>query len=196
MEDGGVTDERSTRLQAGAGWGWILAYGVLSLLLGVLALAWPFSATIAATLVIGWFFTAAGVVSIVAGVTGRGHEGRAYAILFGVVSVAVGLLMAFDPVSGAVSLTLVVAVWLAVRGVLELVLGARYRRHRWMMIALGIINILLAAYVLVMLPWAALALPGFILGISFLFGGVTAVMSALSHKKNAPAFAAPEPSSV
>jgi len=104
--------------------------------------------------------------------------------------------MAFDPVSGAVSLTLVVAIWLAVRGVLEVVLGARYRRHRWMMIALGIINILLAAYVLVMLPWAALALPGFILGISFLFGGVTAVMSALAHKKNAPAFSAPEPTSV
>ncbi|MDD1451390.1 DUF308 domain-containing protein [Sphingomonas sp. H160509] len=63
------------RPRAGAGWGWILAYGVLSVVLGVMAFASPFSATYAATLVIGAFFIAAGVVSIVSGFAGKGHEG-------------------------------------------------------------------------------------------------------------------------
>ena len=51
---------------AGAGWGWILAYGVLSIVLGILAFLNPFAATYAATLVIGAFLIAAGLVSIAA----------------------------------------------------------------------------------------------------------------------------------
>ena len=176
---------------AGAGWGWILAYGVVSAVLGLAAFAWPFAATLAATLVIGAFFIAAGIVSIGAGIFGKGHEGRGYAIGFGLLSLIVGLLMAFEPATGAFSLTLMVAIWLGIRGAMEVGLGARVRRGRGLMIALGVINILLAVYVLATLPWSALTLPGFILGISFLFGGVTAIAAALNHRKGAPAFAAP-----
>ncbi|WP_210358536.1 HdeD family acid-resistance protein [Sphingomonas beigongshangi] len=176
---------------AGAGWGWILAYGVVSVLLGLAAFAWPFAATLAATLVIGAFFIAAGIVSVGAGVFGKGHEGRGYAIGFGVLSLVVGLLMAFEPATGAFSLTLMVAVWLGIRGALEIGLGVRFRRGRGLMVALGVINILLAIYVLATLPWSALTLPGFILGISFLFGGVTSIVSAVHHRSGAPAFAMP-----
>ncbi|WP_203310031.1 HdeD family acid-resistance protein [Sphingomonas beigongshangi] len=176
---------------AGAGWGWILAYGVVSVLLGLAAFAWPFAATLAATLVIGAFFIAAGIVSVGAGVFGKGHEGRGYAIGFGVLSLVVGLLMAFEPATGAFSLTLMVAVWLGIRGALEIGLGVRFRRGRGLMVALGVINILLAIYVLATLPWSALTLPGFILGISFLFGGVTSIVSAVHHRRGAPAFAMP-----
>ncbi len=176
---------------AGAGWAWILAYGVLSVVLGIFAFLNPFAATYAATLVIGAFFIAAGIVSIGAGIFGKGHEGRGYAIGFGLLSLIVGLLMAFEPATGAFSLTLMVAIWLGIRGAMEIGLGARFRRGRGLMIALGVINILLAVYVLATLPWSALTLPGFILGISFLFGGVTAIAAALNHRKGAPAFAAP-----
>lgn len=176
---------------AGAGWGWILAYGILSVLLGISAFLWPLDATFAATTVIGAFFVAAGIVSIASGLAGRSHEARGYAILFGIVSAVIGLILALDPLAGAMSLTLVVAIWLGVRGVLELVFGFRLRRGRGLMIALGIVNLLLALYVLATLPWSALTLPGFVLGISFLLGGVNAIASALSHKQGAPAFAAP-----
>ncbi len=175
---------------AGAGWAWILAYGVLSLALGVLAFLNPFAATYAATLVIGAFFIAAGIVSLAAGVMGK-HEGRGYAIGFGLLSLVIGVLMAFDPMSGALSLTLLVGVWLGIRGAMEIGLGARFKRGRGLMIALGVVNILLAIYVLATLPWSALTLPGFILGISFVFGGVTSILSALHHKKGAKPFAAP-----
>ncbi len=57
------------------------------------------------------------------------------------------------------------------------------------MIALGVVNILLALFVLATLPLSAMTLPGYILGLSFLFGGITAIASALDHKKGASAFA-------
>lgn len=176
---------------AGAGWGWIIAYGVLSVLLGLAAFSWPFAATLAATLVIGAFFIAAGLVSIGAGLFGKGHDGRVYATLFGIVSIVIGCIMAFEPATGALSLTLLVAIWLAFRGIMEITLGARFRRGRGMMIFLGIVNIVLALIVLATLPWSALTLPGYILGISFLLGGVTSIASGLAHKKGARAFAVP-----
>lgn len=177
--------------QAGPGWGWILGYGVVSVLFGLYAFAFPLAATFAATLVVGAFFVAAGLVSIASGIAGRGHEGRVYAIVFGIVSVVIGLILALEPVTGALSLTLLVAVWLGMRGILELVFGFRLRRGKALMIVLGLINIVLALYVLATLGWSAAVLPGFILGISFLLGGVHSISAGLHHKKGAPAFAVP-----
>jgi uncharacterized membrane protein HdeD (DUF308 family) len=173
---------------AGAGWGWMLAYGVLSVALGIAAFVWPFAATLTATWVVGAFFTVAGIVSIVAGIRGRGHDGRGYAIGFGIVSLLIGLVMVLEPVTGAFSLTLTVTAWLAARGVMEIAFGTRMRRGKAMMIGLGVVNIVLAGIVLATLPFSALTLPGYILAISFLFGGVQAIAAALAHRQGAPAF--------
>ncbi len=186
----GMTGAPLSMNPAGVGWGWILAYGILSALLGLAAFAWPFAATLAATVVVGAFFFASGLVSVGAGIFGKGHDGRGYAILFGLVSIVIGLIMAFEPATGALSLTLLVTVWLAVRGVLEIVWGFRMRRGKGMMIALGAVNLLLAIFVFATLPMSALTLPGYILGISFLFGGITSIAAALAHRKGEPAFAA------
>jgi uncharacterized membrane protein HdeD (DUF308 family) len=161
----------------------MLVYGLLSLALGLAAFVWPFAATLAVTLVVGAFFAAAGIVSIVAGLAGRGHDGRAYAIGFGIVSVLIGFVMALEPVTGAFSLTLMVTAWLMVRGVMEIAFGFRMRRGKAMMIVLGVVNVVLAGVVLATLPFSALTLPGYVLGISFLFGGMTATAAALAHRK-------------
>lgn len=173
----------------GAGWGWLMAYGILSLLLGFAAFVWPFSATFAATVVIGAFFLLAGIASIAAGAMGGAREGRFYAILFGFVSLVIGAIMVFDPASGALSLTLVVAIWLALRGVMEFLWGVRFPRHRGWMIALGVVNVILALLILGTISWTALTLPGYILGISFLFAGVVEVSRASHHRKGTAAFA-------
>lgn len=174
----------------GAGWGWLMAYGILSLILGLAMFAWPFSATFAATLVTGIFFILAGIASIAAGIMGGAREGRTYAILFGLVSLFIGAIMIFDPVTGAISLTLAVAVWLGVRGIMEFLWGVRFSRHRGWMIALGVINVLLALFILASISWTALTLPGAILGISFVFAGIVEIMRASNHRSGVAAFAA------
>ncbi|AGH50912.1 MULTISPECIES: HdeD family acid-resistance protein [Sphingomonadales] len=163
------------------GWGWILIYGIVSIAIGLFALFWPFPATLAATLTIGAFFLITGLMSIVSGISAR-HETRWYEILFGVISVVLGALLAFRPIIGAISLTLTVATWLGIRGALEIYWGIKIRRHRWLLIAMGVINILLDVFLLATLPFTALTLPGYILGISFLFGGFTAIMVALGYR--------------
>lgn len=176
---------------AGAGWGWMLAYGVVSVLLGIGAFLWPFAATYAATLVVGAFLIAAGIASIASGIASKGHEGQWYAIGFGFVSLVIGSIMAFEPLTGALSLTLLVIIWLGLRGAMEIAAGTRFRRGRGLMLALGVVNILLALYVMATLPLSSLTLPGFILGISFLLGGIHAITAGLAHKQGAAAFALP-----
>lgn len=185
-----MSDMRSG-FQVGPGWGWIMAYGIVSLLVGIAAFLWPFAATFAATVVIGTFFVISGLFSLAAGLFGRGSGSRAYAIVLGLVSIFAGLVMVFEPMTGALSLTLVVAIWLGVRGALELYWGFRSRRRRGMMIALGAINLLLALFILATVPFSALTLPGYILGISFVFGGITAIAAASDHRRGAAPFATP-----
>ena len=177
--------------RAGTGWGWIVGYGVLSAAFGVFAFVFPVVATVAATLVIGAFFIAAGLSSLFAGIFGKAHEGRGYQIGFAIISIIIGLIMALEPRTGALSLTLLVVIWLGMRGAMELIWGYRMKRSRGMMIGLGIVNILLALFVLATLPLSAMTLPGYILGISFLLGGVASIASGLNHKKGADAFALP-----
>lgn len=190
-----MTDVRgagpTTKRNVGAGWGWIMAYGVVSVVIGILAFASPFVATFAATVVTGAFFFVSGGLGIAASLFGHGSAHRGYSLLFGIASVIVGLIMMLEPATGALSLTLMVAVWLGVRGVLELVYGFRLKRRRGMLIALGIINVLLALFILATVPFSALTLPGYILGISFIFGGVTSITAAADHRKGASAFAVP-----
>lgn len=175
----------------GAGWGWIIAYGAISALFGLAALLWPFPATVAATLLIGIAFTISGVFSLIAGLRGTGADSRGYAILLGVLSTVAGVVMVAQPLTGAISLTVIVAAWLLIRGALEIVLGLRMKRRRWLMLVLGVVNILLALMILATVPFSALTLPGFILGVSFLFGGVTAIMAGLDHRSGAAAFTFP-----
>ncbi|MBR0551235.1 HdeD family acid-resistance protein [Stakelama marina] len=167
------------------GWGWMLAFGLLSIIIGIVSIFWPFPASLAAALVTGSLLFVAGVGALVSAFSGHNHESRTYTILLGILSVIVGLLIWFAPVAGVVSLAVLVMVWLASRGVMELYLGFRYRRNRGLMVTLGIINLLLVAAIVLTVPLSALVLPGYILGLSFLFGGFTQVAHALSHKRAA-----------
>lgn len=157
---------------------WLIAYGVISLVLGILAFVWPFPATIAVTVYIGVALIISGISAIASGIGGTGHESRWYDILFGLLTLIVGVMMIARPMSGAISLTLLVAIWLGVRGALEIYWGIRFPRHRWIMIGMGVLNILLDILILMTIPFTAMTLPGYILGISFVMSGVAALLIA------------------
>lgn len=59
----------------------------------------------------------------------------------------------------------------------------RVRRLRVPMLALGVLNLLLAVLLFGTVPWSALTLPGYVLGASFLFGGIVSILGALAQKR-------------
>lgn len=169
-----------------SGWVWVLAFGIGEIVLAILAFAWPVSASITASILAGLFVAASGILALIAASRHRG-ERRMYDLLFGVLSLLVGLYLLFAPASGAISLTFLIAIWLGARGLLELYWGfARVRRGRGWLIAMGVVNVVLMLWIVSSLPVSGLILPGTLLAISLLIGGIGALASAIAMRDGQP----------
>jgi len=161
-------------------WEWTMAAGVVLLLAGILSLAAPGFTTVAITVLLAWVLVFVGVAGIVVGIRSHSVHRRWTDILYGAASLIVGLFILFDPVAGAASLTLVFAVWLAFRGTIELG-GARRvgpGRLRGTLIAIGIVDWLLAIMLFLAFPFPAVQMLGVFVGVSLLLGGLVTMLAA------------------
>ena len=182
-----MDDQMSAGVRATArgGWGWVLAIGVLTLVAGIAMLSAPVFTTVAAAIFAGWLLLILGVAGIVIGVQSRRSTGRVWDIVTGALSAIAGMYMLLFPVSGAMTLTLGVAVWLAVRGVMWIVAALRGASggYRALMVLNGIIDLVLAALLFVGFPYPAIGFIGIAIGVSLIFGGVSTIMAALALRK-------------
>jgi uncharacterized membrane protein HdeD (DUF308 family) len=105
-----------------------------------------------------------------------------------VLAVVVGGLLLARPVSGALSLTIVVVVFFVIEGVASIMFALEHKRElsgRWgWMLMSGIIDLVLAALVFAGLPSTAAWAIGLLVGINMVFGGSALIAMAL-HARNA-----------
>ena len=96
---------------------WLLfvVEGIVLVVLGLLAVLLPPLATLGVTLFLGWLFVISGIMGLIATFWARRAPGFWWALLSAVLGIAVGLVLLINPVSGAVSLTLVWACFLRSR---------------------------------------------------------------------------------
>ncbi len=164
---------------------WLLAYGVLCIAVGALALIWPAPATLAAV-------TFAGALLVISGVAALGmaiakHTSHPfYEGALGVLSIVVGGWMLFQPIEGAVSLTILLAIWFAGRGLLELYSAIRWSYRRAWMVMMGVLNIALAVLSITLLPGSAMIVPGTLIAVSFFVSGIGVLALYFSAKSGSP----------
>lgn len=108
-------------------WIWLAILGVISIAGGLLALANPSAATFAAVLLAAWTFLIFGVLQVIQAFQMRGWSGFWWSLAFGVLTFLVGLSLLVNPLAGALSLTVVVAVLFIVVGVVKLIYASRLR---------------------------------------------------------------------
>ena len=156
--------------------GWDYVVGIAFLLVGILALIEPPIASFATAIYLGFTLCVAGGFALAAGIAGIGHRGGWLGILLGLLSLATGILVLFNPVAGAVSLVWVGGVWFIVGGIFELVMGFGVPVGRSWLILVGIVNIVLGALVVMMQPAQAFAFLGFFVGASFLLRGIWSLL--------------------
>jgi uncharacterized membrane protein HdeD (DUF308 family) len=159
-------------------WVLFLVEGVILVILGVLAIVIPPIATLAVTILIGWLFIVSGIVGLVTTFMARQAPGFWWSLLSAVVAIAAGVLLLVWPLSGVLTLTLLLIVFFTIEGVLS-------GRWGWML-ASGIIDLVLAAIILAGLPGTAAWAIGLLVGINLLFGGVSMIAMALHAKSEAP----------
>jgi uncharacterized membrane protein HdeD (DUF308 family) len=169
----------------GSSWWWMAILAVISIVGGVMALANPFAASVAATLLAGWFFAILGVIQIVQAFRVTDWSGFLWALGFGVLTLIVGGVLLFDPLAGMVSLTVLVAVLFLVTGIAKTMFAFSLRPVSgwiWVLVS-GLVSLLLGVMILANFPWSAQAVLGILLGIELLSNGVLFLFVALGLRK-------------
>jgi uncharacterized membrane protein HdeD (DUF308 family) len=169
-----------------AHWGLFLFEGIVLVLLGFAAIVLPVVATLAFTLVIGWLFLISGGVGLVTTFWMRSAPGFWWALLSAVIALAAGVILILWPISGVLSLTLVLIAFFVVEGVATLMYAFEHKAQlsgRWgWMLASGVVDLILAGIIFAGLPGTAAWALGLLVGINMLFGGTAMIGMALAAR--------------
>ena len=163
-----------------------LVVGILMIILGTAAIAFPFTATLATELFIGWILAISGVLGIVQAFRASKWKGFLWSLLSALLALGVGTLLLFYPLTGILSLTFLLIVFFISGGILRIILAFRLRPHdhwAWLLVS-GILALLLAVLILSQWPVAAAWLIGLLVGIDLIFTGLTSVMLSLVARRS------------
>ena len=166
-------------------WGWFLALGVVLLLAGVAAIAFPLLSTIAAKIALGWIFLVGGVVLLVHAFSIKGWRGFLMELLIGALYVVAGGWLAFFPFTGIVTLTILLAALFLAEGVLEVVMALRVRPHEgwgWLLLS-GLVAIAVGVLIAYELPSSATWAIGLLAGVNLVSTGVSFIVLALAGRR-------------
>lgn len=175
-----TTDHSALR----ASWGWLVALGIISLVGGFLALINPFAATLAAVFLAGWTFLILGVLQIVQAFRVRGWGGFLWALLFGILTLAVGFVLLLDPLAGTFSLTFVVAIIFLFTGVVKAFYAFSVRPTSgwgWALLS-AVISVVLGVLILANFPVAAVTVLGVLLAVELISNGVLFLLLGLGMR--------------
>jgi len=174
-----------------AHWRLFLAEGIILVILGILAIVVPPIATIAVEVLIGWLLLMSGIVGLISTFRTRGAPGFGWSLLSAVIGTVAGIVLLAWPLSGALSLTLILTVFLVLEGVVSILYALEHKRElsgRWsMMLFSGVVDLFLAAIIFAGLPGTAAWAIGLLVGINLVFGGSALIAMALHARNIAPA---------
>lgn len=166
-------------------WGWLVALGVLSTILGVIGLGMAFGLTIAGVLLFGVLLLMGGGWQLVDAFRQRGWKGALLHAAIAVVYLAAGFVMIIDPTGGALALTLVLGIALIVAGVIRSVICLRQRdQPGWQLaVAGGFVSIILGGIVLASWPVSGFWFIGVLIAVELLINGWTALFLGLAARR-------------
>lgn len=147
--------------------------GILLILAGLLAILLPFIAGIAVTAVVGWLLLLAGIAHLIYCWQSRSTGSVIWQLIIAILYLFVGFYLIFHPARGLVTLTLLLASYFVIEGILELVMYFHLRRaHRasWFLWD-GIITLLLGILIWAHWPFSSVWVLGTLIGISLLISG-------------------------
>jgi len=166
-------------------WGWFLALGIVLLLAGVAAIAFPLLSTIAAKVALGWIFLAGGAMLIFHAFSIKEWRGFLLGLLLGLLYLVAGGWLAFFPFTGIVTLTILLAALFLAEGVLEVMMAVRVRPHEgwgWLLLS-GLVAIAVGVLIAYELPSSATWAIGLLAGVNLLSTGVSFVVLALAGRR-------------
>jgi uncharacterized membrane protein HdeD (DUF308 family) len=120
----------------------------------------------------------------------REAPGFWWSLISAILGIAAGIVLLLWPLSGVLSLTLVLIVFFVIEGIASVMFALEHKRElsgRWgWMLASGIVDLILAAFILAGLPGTAAWALGVVVGINMVFGGSALIAMALHARETDP----------
>jgi uncharacterized membrane protein HdeD (DUF308 family) len=116
----------------------------------------------------------------------RHAPGFWWSLLSAIIAIIAGILLLLWPITGMVSVTLVLIAFFVIEGIATIMYAIEHRNQitgRWgWMLTSGIIDLILAGIILAGLPGTAEWALGLLVGINMLFGGVAMIGMAVAAR--------------
>jgi uncharacterized membrane protein HdeD (DUF308 family) len=168
-------------------WGWFLTLGILLLVAGAAAIAFPLLSTIATKIVLGWIFLMSGLLLVIHAFSIQQWRGFLLGLLLGALYLVAGGWLAFFPFTGIITLTIVLAALFVAEGVVEVAMAVRVRPHEgwaWLLLS-GLVAVAVGVMIAAELPSSAAWAIGLLAGINLLSTGVSFLVLALAGRRAA-----------
>ncbi|MGD8559993.1 MAG: HdeD family acid-resistance protein [Gammaproteobacteria bacterium] len=166
-------------------WKWLFAGGIISVVLGLLAIIFPMVASVTISIFLGWILVIAGVAQSAHAFRVNKWKGFLLTMLGGIVAIVIGALMLLYPAGGVAALTLFVAGFLLASGVIRSVAAFQIKPNDlwgWLLSS-GILAIILGLLVIFQFPFSAAWFIGLLVGLDLLFAGIWLMMVAWTARK-------------
>lgn len=161
---------------------WVIAIGVMMIIAGIAAIAFPLAGGLTITLITGCTLMLGGIATAAGGFSLPNWQGKIPVLLIGVLWLGAGLYLLMRPMEGLFALTIVVAVVFVIEGILKV--GSAFLLRPffgwgWVLFD-GIIALVLGVMLMAQFPSSALWALGVLVGINILISGWSLVMLATS----------------
>jgi uncharacterized membrane protein HdeD (DUF308 family) len=166
--------------RVGRHWGWLLAFGIVTVAAGIVALAWPSATLLVIAIVFGIELVVLGIFRFVAAF---GHDlgggTRILYALLGVLSLIIGLYALHHVLITLLALALLLGIFWVVNGAVELFASISHRDipHRGWTSVMGILSIV-AGLILLAYPGISLWVLSLIVSIWLLVFGLMEISAA------------------
>jgi uncharacterized membrane protein HdeD (DUF308 family) len=170
--------DSDSRTVAPLGNDWPIAWGVLLIIAGILAVMMPGIAALATALFFAWLLIFCGGFEIAYAIQTRANGGFSWKLASGILTLLLGIAILMAPFAGVASLALLVGAFLFVGGIARAILAFRLKPHRrwgWVLFD-GLLSIALAILIAIGWPQSSLEIIGLLTGFSLISTGIWRIM--------------------
>ena len=168
-------------------WKIILLEGVVLTILGLVALLQPFVMAVSLEFFLGSLLIIVGLVQGFRALTHLKEESSVPLLIGAGFALVAGILLLAYPLTGVITLTLLLTVFFFVDGIAKIINSWQYRPLKgwgWLLFS-GIVSVALAVLITMGLPTSAVWVIGIYLGVYFLFVGFSLITLAFYVRKGA-----------
>ena len=166
-------------------WGWIMAGGLLMVILGIVGLSMEFTMTIVSVVYFGIMMLIGGAMILISAFQAEGWKSKLLHVLIGLLYMVTGVVMIMEPAGSAVWFTLFIAAYLFVVGIMRIITSIQMRGVSgwgWTLLA-GISGVVLGVMLYYEWPYSGLWAIGLFVSIDLLMQGISLITIAWAARQ-------------